>query len=1403
MATIENSLRKRILVLDGAMGTMIQRYQLSEEDFRGTRFKDHSKPLKGNNDLLCLTRPDVIRKIHAEYFAAGADIAETNTFSGTTIAQADYRMENVVYELNKAAAAIAREVADEFSRKTPDKPRFVAGALGPTNKTASLSPDVNDPGYRAITFDQLVEAYHEQIRGLVDGGADILLVETVFDTLNAKAALFAIETLFEETGKRAPIMVSGTITDASGRTLSGQTVEAFLYSISHLPLLSVGFNCALGAEQLFPYVEELSAKTPFFVSAYPNAGLPNEMGEYDQGPREMGSLVEDFLSEGLVNIIGGCCGTTPDHIRQIAELAAKYPPRQLPEVSPKPHFSGLESLAVFEGSNFINIGERTNVTGSKRFARLIKEGDYETALSVARQQVENGAQLIDVNMDEGLLDSEAAMVKFLNLVAAEPDIAKVPVVVDSSKWSVIEAGLKCLQGRSVVNSISLKEGEEEFKRQARLVRKYGAAVIVMAFDENGQADSRDRKIEICQRAYHILTTEIGFAPTDIIFDPNIFAVATGIEEHNNYGVDFIEATRWIKQNLSGALVSGGVSNVSFSFRGNNPVREAMHSVFLYHAIQAGMDMGIVNAGMVTVYDDIDPELRERVEDVILNRRADATERLVTFAETVQDTGSREEKTQAWREGNVRERLSHSLVHGIVDHIESDTEEARVELGSPLEVIEGPLMDGMNVVGDLFGSGKMFLPQVVKSARVMKKAVAYLTPYLEAEKNKGLPLTPSNGRGTDAERLEPHFYTADPALYGILKEYAKEQKDNPTESEKIMWQLLRGKKLGDYKFRRQHIIGQYIGDFVCLPAMLVIEIDGLIHQLPENKEEDQVRTQWLEEQGFEVIRFTNDEVLHQPDRVLSEIHKTVKSRDYRSQLTKNPPNRDSSKGQRPQDESSPSPEGGSRLGATRGKGRILLATVKGDVHDIGKNIVGVVLACNNYEIIDLGVMVPAEKILEEARKKEVDMIGLSGLITPSLDEMVHVAHEMERQGFTIPLLIGGATTSRTHTAVKVAPQYSGPVVHVLDASRAVSVVGQLLNPKTRDEYVINVNAEHQQLRERYANKDDHKKYISLNEARRNRLPIDWSKSPIYEPREPGIHVIEEMDLAVLRQYIDWTPFFSAWELKGKFPDILQDAIVGGEAQKVYDDAQQMLDQLVAEKWLTAKGVLGLFPANAMGDDIQVQDVSGQTMLHTLRQQNRKAKGQPNLALCDFVAPKDSGRQDYIGAFAVTAGVGIEKHLERFEQAHDDYNAILLKALADRLAEAFAEYLHQQVRVKYWGYTPDEKLDNEALVREKYQGIRPAAGYPACPDHTEKRLIFDLLKAEQKTGIHLTESMAMYPTAAVSGLYFAHPESKYFGLGKIQKDQVEDYAKRKGMRVEEVERWLAPNLGYTVRESVKTG
>ena len=1236
--SIREELKKRILIIDGAMGTMIQRYILSEEDFRGERFANHPCDVKGNNDLLNITRPDIIKAIHLEYLKAGADIIETNTFSTQRISMADYQMEDLSYELSFEGAKVAKEAVTEFMAANPDRKCFVAGAIGPTNRTLSMSPNVNDPGYRAVYFDELETAYYEQVRGLVDGGADVLLIETIFDTLNAKVAIVAIKKYEEVIGRKLEIMISGTITDASGRTLSGQTAEAFLNSVMHANPLSIGFNCALGAKEMRPHIEELAAKAGCYVSAYPNAGLPNEFGAYDEMPHETAHLVDDFISSGFVNIVGGCCGTTPEHIGCIAEKAKKAEPRKIPIIEPYMRLSGLEPVTITPESIFVNVGERTNITGSPKFSKLILGGDYEAALAVALQQVEGGAQVIDVNMDEGMLDSEAAMTKFLNLIASEPDIAKLPIMVDSSKWSVIENGLKCLQGKGIVNSISLKEGEEKFKDSARKIMQYGAAIVVMAFDEQGQADNYQRRIEICKRSYDILVDEVGFPPQDIIFDPNILTVATGLEEHNNYAVDFINATRWIKQNLPYAKVSGGVSNISFSFRGNNTVREAMHSAFLYHAIQAGLDMGIVNAGMLEVYQEIPPELLERVEDVLLNRREDATERLVEYADTIKSKGKEVVRDEEWRKGTVEERLSHSLVKGIVEYLDDDVEEARQKYERPIQVIEGPLMDGMNIVGDLFGAGKMFLPQVVKSARVMKKAVAYLLPFIEQEK------------------------------------------------------------------------------------------------------------------------------LDNPD----------------------------------QDQNSSA-------------GKVLMATVKGDVHDIGKNIVGVVLACNNFEIVDMGVMVPAQDIIKKAKEINADIIGLSGLITPSLDEMVHFAKEMEREGFTIPLIIGGATTSRIHAAVKVAPNYSGPAIHVLDASRSVTVCSTLMNPETKDEYVAGIRAEYDKAREAHLNKRSDKRYKTIEEARADKFQIELDKV-ITEPKFTGTKVFEDYPLEELVPYIDWTPFFHTWELRGSYPKIFSDKVVGDEAQKLYDDAQVLLKRIVAEKLLTAKGVIGFWPANAVGDDIalevkgkmengkwvedtsSISPITSSVTIHTLRQQAEKMAGEPYYALSDFVAPKETGIKDYFGGFAVTTGLGCDELVAEFEKNHDDYNSIMAKALADRLAEAFAERMHELVRKEYWGYAADENLSNQELIKEEYAGIRPAPGYPACPDHTEKETLFNLLDAENKIGLRLTESYAMYPAAAVSGFYFAHPQSRYFGLGKITKDQVEDYAIRKNMPLEEVERWLSPNLSY---------
>jgi 5-methyltetrahydrofolate--homocysteine methyltransferase len=1223
---ISKLLKSRILVLDGAMGTMIQKYNLTEEDYRGERFKKYPYDLKGNNDLLSLTQPEIIKEIHSSYLESGADIIETNTFNATSVSLSDYKMQDLSYEINLASAKIAREAADEFNKKNPSVKKYVAGAVGPMNKTASLSPDVNDPGYRAITFDQIKESYTEQIKGLIEGGVDLLLIETVFDTLNCKAAIYAVNEYCEKINNPLPVMISGTIVDMSGRTLSGQTIEAFLISVSHTQnLLSVGLNCALGAKQMRPFIEELSRSAPFFISIYPNAGLPNEMGEYDESPSIMSETLKEFAASGFINFVGGCCGTTPDHIKEIAEISSGYSPREIPVVEPYLRLSGLEPLVIRPETNFVNVGERTNITGSKKFEKLILSGDFESALAVARQQVESGAQIIDVNMDEGLINSEEVMTKFLNLVSSEPDIAKIPVMIDSSKWTVIESGLKVLQGKSVVNSISLKEGEEKFKEQATKVLRYGAAVIIMAFDEEGQADSFQRKIDICSRAYKILTEEVGFPPQDIIFDPNILTVATGIEEHNNYAVDYIEAVRWIKQNLPHAKVSGGVSNLSFSFRGNNLVREAMHSAFLYHAIKAGMDMGIVNAGQLEVYEEIPKDLLKLVEDVIFNRHPDSTERLIEFAENVKQKEKGAVVKDEWRNAPVKERLKHALVKGIVEFIEEDTEEARQLYNKPIEVIEGPLMDGMNVVGDLFGSGKMFLPQVVKSARVMKKSVAYLIPYIEAEKT----------------------------LSGNFKE----------------------------------------------------------------------------------------------------------------------------------------------------NGKILMATVKGDVHDIGKNIVGVVLGCNNYKVIDMGVMVSADKILQAAIDEKVDVIGLSGLITPSLDEMIHVAKEMERRGFTLPLLIGGATTSKIHTAVKIAPVYSGAVIHVIDASKSVPVVSSLLNDDAaqRNAFIENIKTGYNKTREDHLKRRSEKKFLSLQEARKNRFKSDWNSVPVKKPNQLGVTVLNDFPLEKLREYIDWTPFFLTWELKGKYPDIFKDEIYGTEAEKLFNDANGLLDMIINNKLLKANGIIGLFPANTIEyDDIEIYADDNRegilTVLHTLRNQGEKSTGQPNYALADFIAPKETGIKDYIGAFAVTAGIGIEKIVSKFEKDNDDYNAILTKAVADRLAEAFAEHLHELVRKKYWGYNAQEDFTNQDLIKEVYPGIRPAPGYPAQPDHTEKRIIFDLLCAEEKTSIILTESLAMHPAASVSGLYFAHPEAKYFTTGKISKDQVLDYHRRKGMSIEEIEKWLSPILNY---------
>jgi len=1222
---LHKALKERIIILDGGMGTMIQNQKLDEAAFRGDRFKDFDRDVQGNNDLLNLTQPALLRNIHADYLDAGADIIETNTFNSTRLSQADYGMEDLARELNVEAARIAREIADEFTARNPDKPRFVAGAVGPTSRTASISPDVNNPGYRNVDFQTLVDNYYEAVSGLVEGGSDLILIETIFDTLNAKAAIYATQQFFEDNGFELPIMISGTITDASGRTLSGQTTEAFYNSIAHAKPISVGLNCALGADALRPYVEELANKAETYVSAHPNAGLPNEFGEYDQTPEEMADIIEGFAKDGFLNIIGGCCGSRPDHIEAVAKAVSKYPPRKIPDRPKALRLSGLEPFTGDENTLFINVGERTNVTGSKRFLRLIKEEQYEEALSVARDQVENGAQIIDINMDEGMLDSREVMETFLKLVASEPDISRVPIMIDSSKWEVIEAGLRCIQGKAVVNSISLKEGEEEFIKRAKDCMRYGAAVVVMAFDEDGQADTFERKTEICKRSYDVLTS-IGFNPADIIFDPNIFAIATGIEEHNNYAVDFINATRWIRENLPHASISGGVSNVSFSFRGNDAVREAIHSVFLYHAVKAGMNMGIVNPGQLVIYDEIEPDLKELVEDVVLNRRDDSTDRLLEAAEKFKGKGGQtKEEDLAWREWPVEKRLEHALVKGITSYIIDDTEACRQNASHPIEVIEGPLMAGMNVVGDLFGDGKMFLPQVVKSARVMKQAVAHLIPFIEAEKT-----------------------------------------------------------------------------------------------------EDQ-----------------------------------------------------------------------------QAKGKILMATVKGDVHDIGKNIVGVVLQCNNYEVIDLGVMVPCEKILDVAKKENVDIIGLSGLITPSLDEMVHVAREMQRLDFNIPLMIGGATTSKAHTAVKIEPQYKNDIaLYVSDASRCVNVASQLLSKTAKPTLVEAARTEYDEIRERRKNRGDRTKLVSMSEARARAPELDFET---YQPPKPaftGVRAFNDYDLNELVDYIDWTPFFISWDIAGKYPAIFDDPKRGEAARTLFDDAQKLLKKMIEDKRITARGVIGFWPANRRGDDIVVYTDESRTeeltTLHHLRQQDEKAPGKPMMALSDFVAPEDSHVGDYVGGFAVTTGIGVDELTKEFKDAHDDYSAIMVQALADRLAEAFAERMHERVRKEFWGYATDEQLANDDLIKERYQGIRPAPGYPACPDHTEKATLFKLLDATANTSLQLTEHFAMYPTAAVSGWYFAHPESKYFAVGKIGVDQVEDYAERKGLSKAEAERWLMPSLAYDPAE-----
>lgn len=1220
-ADIRLEIQKRILVLDGAMGTMIQRYKLSEEDYRGSIFKNHGRPLKGNNDALSMTRPQVIEEIHHAYFEAGADIAETNTFNANRISMADYGLEDRVRDLNLASARLARRVADTWSAKTPGRPRFVAGSIGPTNMTASMSPDVNDPGYRAVTFERLVASYSEQIEALIEGGVDLLFIETVFDTLNAKAALFAASEVFRKTGSELPVMVSGTITDKSGRTLSGQTTEAFWNSVSHAGLFSIGLNCSLGARDLEPYVKELSRLASCAVSVHPNAGLPNQFGEYDETPGQMAAQLRPWAESGLVNIIGGCCGTTPEHIRAIAEAVQSARPRRIPGPDHLTHLSGLEPLTLRPDSNFTNIGERTNVTGSPKFARLVKEDKLDEALSIAKQQVESGAMMIDINMDEAMLDSEALMTRFLNLIAAEPDIARVPVMIDSSKWSVIEAGLRCLQGKGIVNSISLKEGEEIFVERARLIRRYGAAVVCMAFDEKGQADTYERRVALISRSHQLLTEKAGFPEEDIFFDPNVLTIGTGLEEHANYAVDFIRTCEYVKKNFPRCHVTGGISNLSFSFRGRNEVREAIHAVFLFRAIKAGLDSGIVNPGLLTVYEDVPADLLELAEDLVLNRRADATERLLEYAERNQGEARSEKKKLEWRTKPAEERLSYALVHGIADFIEEDLDEIIPKFPKALEIIEGPLMDGMNIVGDLFGEGKMFLPQVVKSARVMKRAVARLTPLIEKDKAEG---------------------------------------------------------------------------------------------------------------------------------------------------------------------------------AGRSAGRMVLATVKGDVHDIGKNIVGVVLACNNYEIVDLGVMVPLEKILETAVKEKADVIGLSGLITPSLDEMVSVAQEMQKRGMKLPLLIGGATTSRIHTAVRIAPVYEGPVVHVLDASRSVGVMGRLMNTAGREAYAAQTREEYRTLSEEHAGKKARVDYLPLEKARANRLPFEAKKAAIVKPSFLGTREILDFPLENLKSYIDWSPFFATWELPGKYPDILDHPEKGKQARELIKDAEAMIERVVKEGWLRANAVVGLYPACSIGDDIEIYADEDRrkilTVCHTLRQQVLRP-GKPNLALADYIAPQGSGIADYMGFFASTAGLGIDAPVAAYEKNHDDYNAIMLKAVADRLAEAFAEYLHEKVRREYWGYAPDEKLTNDELIHLKYRGIRPAAGYPACPDHTEKLPLFDLLKASAKAGITLTESCAMLPAASVSGYYFAHPDAKYFMVGKIARDQIEDYARRKGMEVSTVEKWLSPYLSYS--------
>jgi 5-methyltetrahydrofolate--homocysteine methyltransferase len=1440
---------QKILVLDGAMGTMIQRYKLTENDFRGNDFANHPHDLKGNNDLLNITRPDIIEAIHLEYLEAGADIIETNTFSGTWIAQADYKLEHEAYRINLEGAKLARKAVDAYNQKSEIRnPKFVAGAFGPTNRTASISPDVNNPGYRAITFDELVNAYSEQARGLIDGGADILLVETIFDTLNAKACLFAIHQVQKEKGTDLPIMISGTITDASGRTLSGQTPEAFVISVSHTQPFSIGLNCALGAKDMRPHIEAISKSSTCFVSAYPNAGLPNAFGGYDETPEMMGEALEDFLKSGFVNIIGGCCGTTPAHIRVFAEVAKKYPPRKRPKPIPFMRLSGLEPVVLTPESNFMNVGERTNVTGSAKFLKLIKEDKYEDALSVALEQVEGGAQVIDVNMDEGMLDGKEAMVKFLNLAAAEPDISRVPVMIDSSKFHIIEAGLKCLQGKGIVNSISLKGGEEEFIRQAELIKQFGAAVIVMAFDEQGQADTYERRIEICERSYRILVDKVGFPPEDICFDPNIFPVATGMEEHRKNAVDFFRATKWIKENLPHAHVSGGVSNVSFSFRGNNTVREAMHSAFLYHAIKNGMDMGIVNPTMLEVYDDIPKDLLEHVEDVLLDRRDDATERLLAFAETVKKKGKAEVQNDEWRKGTVEERLAHALVKGIVEFIDADTEEARQKYAKPLDVIEGPLMAGMNIVGDLFGSGKMFLPQVVKSARVMKKAVAYLEPYLQIEKEEN-------------QKFNAIVYAQIIAGIKALTEVLVEHRDvsnamfrdgigqisfvwGKTGSEEVAFKdgfgISKIIHKRNYEHKRRPDLFKLNGILVCIKLVEVLAKGSIVKRYRERKNEridiyfenlkaviqlnpsSNVNEQnWLLT-GYELVEKKPVEVESGPR--MNQPYASEAYTELQPQMGAGSSSEDKDIVAEPQaeyaaqssfeilkdynvkellSESSVAEVLGynpfNNEAKGKGAGKILLATVKGDVHDIGKNIVGVVLACNNYEIVDMGVMVPADKILEKAKEVNADVIGLSGLITPSLDEMVHVASEMQRLGFKIPMLIGGATTSEIHTAVKIAPEYDAPVVYVLDASKSVPAVSALLSKEQKESFVAEVNQRYEVMRETHNSRRGEVELISLEEARKNRLPLDWSKEQIFKPNFTGIKVFEDYDLKELIPYIDWSPFFSTWEMSGVYPRIFESPKYGKEAQKLFDDAQVLLKKIIEEKWLTAKAVFGIFEALSENEKVQIRN--GQTAIRNftfMRQQAKKQNKQSNLCLADFIAPKSfqtaNQASDYIGTFAVTTGIGIEKYIEQFEKDHDDYHSIMLKALADRLAEAFAERLHERVRKEFWGYAPNENFSNEELIHEKFQGIRPAPGYAACPDHTLKKQIWKLLDVEQNTGIQLTESCAMYPTASVSGFYFASPHAKYFGVGKIQKDQVEMLANAKGISVAEMEKWLRPNLGY---------